>query len=148
MRLPAGLSGLGSAEVRTEATPRRIAIHIAAEVIAVGRAAGHEVEPIYGIGPQRFVDAAAGRGFAAVEADLAGSARHLTGGRPSLLQDVMKGRRTEIDYLNGHVCAEGRKRGIKTPVNDAVVELIKSHGVGTLRPSPANLEPLLAVLPR
>jgi 2-dehydropantoate 2-reductase len=144
----AGLSGFGSAEVRTEPAPRRIAIHIAGEVITVGRASGHEVEPIYGIAPQRFVDAAAGRGFERVEADLAESAKHLTGGRPSLLQDVLKGRRTEIDYLNGYVCQQGRKHGIKTPVNDAVVELIHRHGVGALKPDPRNLEPLLAILPR
>ena len=60
----------------------------------------------------------------------------------------MKGRRTEIDYLNGYVSAEGRKLGIPTPVNDAVVEQIHRHGVGTLRPDPRNLDPLLAVLPR
>src|SRR5262245_36142130 len=144
----AGLSGYGSAEVRTEPTPRRIAIHIAAEVIAVGRAAGHEVEPIYGIDPQRFVDAAAGRGLEAVEADMAAGAKFLSGGRPSLLQDVLKGRRTEIDYLNGYVAEQGRQRGVKTPVNDAVVDLIHRHGVGKLRPDPKNLEPLLTVLPR
>ena len=144
----AGLSGLGSAEVRSEPVPRRIAIHLAAEAITVGRASGHEVEPIYGIDPQRFVDAAAGHDFQAVERDLEASAKHVAGGRPSLLQDVLKGRRTEIDYLNGYVSQEGRKRGIKTPVNDAVVELIHRHGVGTLRPDPRNLEPLLAALPR
>jgi 2-dehydropantoate 2-reductase len=143
----AGLSGLGSAEVRSQPAPRRIGIHIAAEVIQVGRAAGHEVEPIYGIAAQRFVDAAAGRGFEAVEADMAASAKFLSGGRPSLLQDVLKGRRTEIDYLNGYVREQGRKLGVKTPVNDAVVDVIHRHGVGTLRPDPKNLEPLLAVLP-
>lgn len=143
----AGLSGLGSAEVRSQRAPRRIGIHIAAEVIQVGRTAGHEVEPIYGIAAQRFVDAAAGRGFEAVEADMAASAKFLSGGRPSLLQDVLKGRRTEIDYLNGYVCEQGRKLGVKTPVNDAVVEQIHRHGVGTLKPDPKNLDPLLAVLP-
>jgi 2-dehydropantoate 2-reductase len=144
----AGLSGLGSAEVRTEPVPRRIAIHVAAEVIQVGRAAGHEVEPIYGIAAQRFVDAAAGRGFEAVAAELAASAKFLTGGRPSLLQDVMKRRRTEIDYLNGFVAGEGKRLGVKTPVNDAIVAQIHRHGVGTLRPDPKNLEPLLEALPR
>ncbi|HEV8436605.1 MAG TPA: 2-dehydropantoate 2-reductase [Methylomirabilota bacterium] len=144
----AGLSGLGSAEVRSEPVPRRIAIHIAAEVIQVGRAAGHEVEPIYGIAAQRFVDAAAGRGLASVEAEMAASAKFLSGGRPSLLQDVMKGRRTEIDHLNGYVSRQGKKLGVKTPVNDAVVELVHRHGVGTLKPDPKNLEPLLAALPR
>ena len=144
----AGLSGLGSAEVRTEPVPRRIAIHVAAEVIRVGRATGFEVEPIYGIEAQRFVDAAQGKGWDAVEADMAASVRFLSGGRPSMLQDVMKGRRTEIDYLNGYVSRQGRRLGVPTPVNDAVVAAVRSHGVGTLTPDPKNLEPLLQALPR
>ena len=142
----AGLSGLGSAEVRTAPIPRRIAIHVAAEVIQVGRAAGYEVEPIYGIDARRFVDAAQGKGRAAVEADMAASVKFLTGGRPSMLQDVMKGRRTEIDYLNGYVSQQGKRLGVPTPVNDAVVAAVRQHGVGTLKPDPKNLEPLLAVL--
>ena len=142
----AGLSGLGSAEVRTAPIPRRIAIHVAAEVIQVGRAAGYEVEPIYGIDARRFVDAAQGKGWDAVEADMAASVKFLTGGRPSMLQDVMKGRRTEIDYLNGYVSQQGKRLGIPTPVNDAVVAAVRQHGVGTLKPDPKNLEPLLAVL--
>ena len=142
----AGLSGLGSAEVRTAPIPRRIAIHVAAEVIQVGRAAGYEVEPIYGIDARRFVDAAQGKGWDAVEADMAASVKFLTGGRPSMLQDVMKGRRTEIDYLNGYVSQQGKRLGVATPVNDAVVAAVRQHGVGTLKPDPKNLEPLLAAL--
>jgi 2-dehydropantoate 2-reductase len=142
----AGLSGLGSAEVRSQPVPCRIAIRIAAEVVKVSRACGYEIEPIYGIAPQRFVDAAEGRGHAEVEADMAAGARHLAGGRPSLLQDVMRGRRTEIDYLNGYVCREGRRTGVPTPFNDAVVAAIHSHGVGRLRPDPKNLEPLAKLL--
>jgi 2-dehydropantoate 2-reductase len=64
-----------------------------------------------------------------------------------MLQDVMKGRRTEIDDLNGYVAAEGRAVGVKTPFNDAVVEAFHAHGVGTLKPDPANLEPLIRLLP-
>jgi 2-dehydropantoate 2-reductase len=138
----AGLSGLGSAEVRSEPGPRRIAVHLAAEVIGVGRASGHEIEPIYGIATQRFVDAVAGRGLAELEVDIAASAKHLTGGRPSLLQDVLRRRRTEIDDLNGYVVAQGRRLGVPTPVNAAVVELYHRYGVGTLTPDPKNLEPL------
>jgi 2-dehydropantoate 2-reductase len=143
----AGLSGYGSAEVRSLPAPSRICVHIAAEVIAVGRARGFEVEPIYGIEAERFVAAAKGRDADAVLGDMAGSAKHLTGGRPSLLQDVMKRRRTEIDYLNGYVCDEGRRLGVATPVNDAVVAEVRRHGVGKLEPNPKNLEPILAVLP-
>src|SRR5262245_31649895 len=144
----AGLSGLGSAEVRTRDGVRRVAIHLAAETILVGRARGHEVEPIWGIAAQRFVDAAAGRNLADLERDMAERAKELAGGRPSLLQDVMRGRRTEVQYLNGHVSEQGRQVGIPTPFNDKVVELITRVPPGTLKPDPKNLDPLVAMLPR
>lgn len=44
----------------------------------------------------------------------------------SMQQDIMKGRKTEIDYLNGAVAELGRKYGIKCPVNEALTEIIKS----------------------
>jgi len=144
----AGLSGLGSAEVRSVPGPARVAIQVAAEAITVGRACGFEVEPIYGIDTQRFVDAAAGRGTDQLLADMAAGAKGLAGGRPSMLQDVMRGRRTEIDYLNGYVVEQGRKVGVKTPFNEKIVQLVHQHGVGTLKPSPQNLEPLTQMLPR
>ncbi|OLC33180.1 MAG: hypothetical protein AUH81_14790 [Candidatus Rokubacteria bacterium 13_1_40CM_4_69_5] len=143
----AGLSGLGSAEIRSEPQPCRIAIEIAAEVIQAGRARGLEVEPIFGIEAQRFVDAAAGRGRAQVMADMAAGAKSLGSGRPSLLQDVMRGRRTEIDYLNGYVVEQGRLVGVKTPFNEAVVRRFRELGIG-FTPDPKHLEPLALMLPR
>jgi 2-dehydropantoate 2-reductase len=144
----AGLSGLGSAELRLEPGPRRVSVHLGAEVVRVGRAYGHTIEPLIGgIDAQRIVDAAEGRGLADVEADLAAEAKRRTGGRPSLLQDVMKRRRTEVDFLNGHVSAEGRKQGVPTPFNDAIVAAVHAHPVGQLTPDPKHLEPLIAMLP-
>ncbi|PYM16574.1 MAG: hypothetical protein DMD81_12105, partial [Candidatus Rokuibacteriota bacterium] len=96
----------------------------------------------------RYVDGAEGRGVQALRADMAAGAKFLTGGRPSLLQDVLKKRRTEIEFLNGWVSQQGRKVGVKTPFNDAIVEVIKSFGVGKLTPDPKNLEPLVRMLPR
>jgi 2-dehydropantoate 2-reductase len=141
-----GLSGLGSMEARTQPEVQLISIQLGAEVIQVGRACGYEVEPIYGIAAQRFVDAAAGRGVEATQADMAASGRSRGGGRPSMLQDVMRGRRTEIDHLNGYVARRGSQVGVKTPFNDAIVELVNSFAVGTLRPDPKHLEPLLRML--
>jgi 2-dehydropantoate 2-reductase len=143
----AGLSGLGSAEVRSLPGPARIAIHVAAEAISVGRGCGFEVEPIYGIDTQRFVDAAAGCATDQLLTDMAASARGLAGGRPSMLQDVMRGRRTEIDYLNGYVVDQGRRVGVMTPFNEMIVALVHRHGVGTLKPAPENLDPLMGMLP-
>jgi 2-dehydropantoate 2-reductase len=143
----AGLSGLGSAEIRLEPGPRRIAIQLGAEAVRVGRALGHEIEPLIGIAAQRIVDAAEGRGLAEVEADLAAEAKRRTGGRPSFLQDVMKRRRTEIDFLNGYVVAQGRTVGVPTPFNEAIVAAVHAHPVGRLTPDPKHLEPLLELLP-
>jgi 2-dehydropantoate 2-reductase len=64
-----------------------------------------------------------------------------------MLQDVMKGRRTEIDYLNGFVAAEGRGVGVPTPFNDAVVAAFHTHAVGALRPDLRHLDPLVRLLP-
>lgn len=43
----------------------------------------------------------------------------------STLQDLQKGRRTEIDYLNGAVVALGADYGIACPVNAALTTIIK-----------------------
>lgn len=44
----------------------------------------------------------------------------------STLQDLSKGRRTEIDYLNGAVAALGAGYGIDCPVNRALTSIIKA----------------------
>jgi 2-dehydropantoate 2-reductase len=45
--------------------------------------------------------------------------------KASMLQDVEARRQTEIDYLNGGVVRFGREHGVPTPLNDAVVALVK-----------------------
>lgn len=42
----------------------------------------------------------------------------------SMHQDVAKGRRSEIDNINGYVCSEGARLGIPTPVNQGLVAKI------------------------
>ncbi|NQW16771.1 MAG: 2-dehydropantoate 2-reductase [Chloroflexi bacterium] len=142
----AGLSGLGSAEVRTDPVASRIAIRMAAEVISVARALGHDVEPIFGIDPDRFVNAAKGIETEELQTDMATGAEALAGGQPSFLQDVLKHRRTEIEFLSGYVSEKGLEAGVATPFCDKIVETVLSHGVGKLEPKPENLAPLEALL--
>ncbi|MFN8522316.1 MAG: 2-dehydropantoate 2-reductase [Chloroflexota bacterium] len=142
----AGLSGLGSSEVRTDPIARKIAIRIADEVIRVGRAAGYEVEPLFGIPAQKFVDAVASEDTAALETEMGARATGLAIGRPSFLQDVMRGRRTEIQELNGLVVSEGRRLGVATPFNEAIVHEVVNFPVGKITPNPKNLEPLARMI--
>lgn len=44
----------------------------------------------------------------------------------SMRQDLMKGRKTEIDHMNGAVADLGKKYGIPTPVNSAMATMIRS----------------------
>lgn len=44
--------------------------------------------------------------------------------RSSMLQDVERGRKTEIDYINGAICRIGAEVGVPTPVNMVLTELI------------------------
>jgi 2-dehydropantoate 2-reductase len=47
------------------------------------------------------------------------------GHKASMLQDVEARRPTEVDFLNGGIARFGRDHGVPTPLNDAVVALIK-----------------------
>jgi 2-dehydropantoate 2-reductase len=45
--------------------------------------------------------------------------------KASMLQDVEARRQTEIDYLNGGIVRFGQQRGIPTPLNRAILALVK-----------------------
>jgi 2-dehydropantoate 2-reductase len=45
--------------------------------------------------------------------------------KASMLQDVEARRQTEIDYLNGGIARFGREHGVPTPLNDAILALVK-----------------------
>lgn len=44
----------------------------------------------------------------------------------SMLQDILRKKRTEIDFLNGVIVRQGEALGIKTPVNALLCDLIKT----------------------
>jgi len=45
--------------------------------------------------------------------------------RASMLQDVLAKRQTEVDFMNGAIVEWGKKLGVPTPLNKAMLELIK-----------------------
>jgi 2-dehydropantoate 2-reductase len=59
--------------------------------------------------------------------------------KASMLQDLEKGKLTEVDAINGAVSGYGRKVGFPTPMNDKVVEIIHRIERGELKPSFDNL---------
>jgi 2-dehydropantoate 2-reductase len=53
-------------------------------------------------------------------------------GKTSMLQDIEGGRKTEVEIFAGEVVAMGREHGIPTPVNEAVLHIIKVMEAGYL----------------
>jgi 2-dehydropantoate 2-reductase len=136
----AGITGLNSAELRASPDVFAITVRIAAEALQVAGQSGVQVEPLGGIPPQAYLDAGRGEGREELRQTWMDRGRALGTGRPSLLQDVMKGRRTEVDDLNGYVVRKGRGIGVPTPMNEAVLELVKRLEAGELQQGPANLQ--------
>jgi 2-dehydropantoate 2-reductase len=85
----------------------RLALAIAAETAAVARAKGIAVD---GERVARNVEHAI---------------RDHRGHRPSMLQDVLAGRRTEIDAISGKVVAAAREAGVAVPHAETLLALVR-----------------------
>ncbi len=137
----AGATGLKSAELREVTESRRVSIRIAAEVVNVGTAHGVAIDPISGVTAELYPRALTdGAVMEEVEGILISGAHDVGVGRPSLAQDLMKGRRIEVDSLNGYVSAKGIEVGIPTPANDAIRSIANRVAAGELAPSVDNLK--------
>ena len=133
------MTGLGSSAAAAYPEARWIQTHIAKESVQVGQALGYEIEPVSGVPAEKWARADQGDVFE--ELDSVFQAK--SGGRDwksSMAQDVTKGRRTEIDWMNGLIVEQGREAGIPTPVNSAVVEVVERIDAGSLTPDPSNLD--------
>ena len=59
--------------------------------------------------------------------------------KPSTLQSIEAGEKTEIDILNGFFVEHGDKFGVDTPVNDKLVQMIHEIEEGKRKCTPNNL---------
>lgn len=101
--------------------------NIIKECIDVSRAAGVTIEPVQGKDIVKLLDYnnPIKKKIAFMILPLAIKKHRLL--KASMLQDLEKGKKCEIDAINGVVCAYGKKLGVPTPYNDKVVEII--HGI-------------------
>jgi 2-dehydropantoate 2-reductase len=59
--------------------------------------------------------------------------------KASSLQSLERGRKTEIDYLNGYVVRKAKEVGVEVPVNQAVVRMVKEIEEGKRSIDPDNI---------
>jgi 2-dehydropantoate 2-reductase len=133
---PFAMVGLPLADGLTLPGMRELIIEIGEEAMRVGHDLGHPVEPIFGL----------------TESELAGSNRpaeklfdtlaaHVGPGRSrnTVLQDLLKSRRSEVDMINGLVVEEAARRGYGAPANARVAAIVRQIEAGALKPDAANL---------
>ena len=52
-------------------------------------------------------------------------AKKTSNNKNSMLQDILKGKRTEIDFMNGKILKYARELNLKTPINELLTFLVK-----------------------
>lgn len=108
------ISALGRArygQIAANEDARKVVANAVDEVIAVAKAA--KIQLI---------------GVDDLKAGMAGAlkiATQMSGAISSTGQDLMRGKRTEVDSLNGYIARRGTELGVPTPVNHALYALVK-----------------------
>jgi 2-dehydropantoate 2-reductase len=134
------MTGLGSKEIADQARGREITIRIAQESAAVGLKQGYRIPKFNGREAEQWAQAGRPDVYAELDAMLKPKEGAGRNWRASMAQDVIKGRRSEIDFMNGRVVDKGRELGVPTPVSAAVVEIMREIDAGTRKPAPEHIE--------
>jgi 2-dehydropantoate 2-reductase len=143
-------SGLGTvsggiySDVAADPVGRAVAHALWTEGLDVGAAQGLALEALFGVRPEALAVRGPADSAGADEAVDAVMA-HAGPAKASMLQDLERGRPTEVDVINGGVVERGREHGVATPLNEAVVALVHAMERGEREPSPAVFEELAAV---
>ena len=105
-------TGLSGAEMLQNTAIRRFSTRLGSEAIRVGQAHGYQLEEIMHLPPETIARAGEGDEAAMKACDeqhIKDRSKVAAEQRPSMGQDMQKGRRTEIEFLNGYVVREGEK---------------------------------------
>jgi 2-dehydropantoate 2-reductase len=136
-------TAMGTLELNNSQASREIGIHLAKESAKVGLAMGLDVVEINATPATKWAAADQGDVYEELD-DLMANRPSRTNWKASMAQDVAKGRRSEIDFMNGLVARKGVEVGVPTPYTDAIIKIM--HGVddGSITPSAAVADMILA----
>ena len=121
------VTGLKFGEIARRIKSRKIALKILEETFLVANALGVKLAPMQGHDMQKLLG---GKGFfnqikGMILLPIAmKNHRQLVSG---MLKDIEKGRKCEIDYIDGVVAELGKQAGVSTPCVEKVVEIV--HGI-------------------
>jgi len=143
----AAATGMSGNDMNRDDKIRRLSIRLAGEGVRVGQALGYQLEHIRMHDPETIARAGEGDRAALDEVEsaiLAGLNSNTRSelARPSMGQDMLKGRRTEIDFINGVIAAKGQEVGCPAPTHVKLIQAVKQVEHGK---APAKAENLYAI---
>jgi 2-dehydropantoate 2-reductase len=138
-------TGLSGGEMLQNDQIRQFAARIGSEAIRVGQAHGYALEDILHLAPETIARAGEGDEAAIKAYDaqrFADGKKTASEQRPSMGQDMAKGRRTEIEFINGHIVREGEKLGMNCRANAILTDIVKRVERGELKQDPKHITEL------
>ncbi len=127
-------TGLYGNQRDTSEGPRWLSIRLGSQAVRVGQALGYSLERMLGMEPETLARAGEGYKDALSEITdilLEGAKKRADDQRPSMAQDIAKGRRTETDFINGYVAAHGAELGVEAALHARMNDAVKQVERGT-----------------
>lgn len=138
--VPTAILDLPMADAAAQPGMREFMDRNCREALRVALAIGHKAVPIFGLNEVE----GDGDDYAVRLLDLVHSNWTHPDTLTTVLQDWRKGRRGEVEEVNGLVVREAAKVGIEVPANTRTLELARRIEAGEMEAGPQNLELLLA----
>ena len=137
-------------QMLTQAKVRRLGMAITSEVVDVAEKHSIKLEPVGGtldiyrlyLPPERRASGLS-LGILSNHVILLVVGLKFRRLRSSMLQSMDRGRRPEIDFMNGYVVVRGEEKGVLTPINAALTRMVNEIEAGQREMTPSTLDGLL-----
>lgn len=135
-----GVTGLTFGEVSKNKRTRKISLKLLNEAFDVARECGVKLEPIQGHNIVKLFGGKDGfKMFVALRLlplAMSGHKKLMSG----MYFDLNAGKKCDVDFVNGVICRLGRKFGVKTPANDALIDMCAEIENGERKISADNID--------
>ena len=132
---PIGLTGLKNWDARKLPGMFEMSVALGRESMAVGKALGYKLEPVFGLKAEDFFEANDEMLVNAMETLMAHVGKE---GITAAIHDHIKGRQSEMSLVSGLVARAGEKLGIPVTCNAAVTEIDRRINEGEIPMDPSN----------
>ncbi|WP_428535639.1 ketopantoate reductase family protein [Rhodopila sp.] len=138
-------TGMGGNARDNHPAVRRVCIQLAGESVLVGQKLGYRLGKVGALPVEMLAKATQGDSAAYAEIERlmteggAGQAERSDYQRPSMAQDMEKGRRTEIEFMNGFIASEAARVGMQAPTHEMLTRQVLRVERGEIPPRPENV---------